>query len=94
MDRNRKDLELVSRAADVFDLPADILGTLPHIELIGDCQMLMNSHQGILAYSREAIDINGGKLIIRVKGEDLELMAMTGCELRIRGKITGLELVR
>ena len=94
MDRNRKDLELVSRAADVFDLPADILGTLPHIELIGDCQMLMNSHQGILAYSREAIDINGGKLIIRVKGEDLELMAMTGCELRIRGKITALELVR
>ena len=94
MDRNRRDLELVSRAADVFDLPADILGTLPHIELIGDCQMLMNSHQGILAYSREAIDINGGKLIIRVKGEDLELMAMTGCELRIRGKITGLELVR
>ena len=94
MDRNRKDLELVSRAADVFDLPADILGTLPHIELIGDCQMLMNSHQGILAYSREAIDINGGKLIIRVKGEELELMAMTGCELRIRGKITGLELVR
>lgn len=94
MDRNRRDLELVSRAADVFDLPADILGTLPHIELIGDCQMLMNSHQGILAYSREAIDINGGKLIIRVKGEDLELMAMTGCELRIRGKITALELVR
>ena len=94
MDRNRRDLELVSRAADVFDLPADILGTLPHIELIGDCQMLMNSHQGILAYSREAIDINGGKLIIRVKGEDLELMAMTGCELRIRGKITGLELIR
>ena len=94
MDRNRRDLELVSRAADVFDLPADILGTFPHIELIGDCQMLMNSHQGILAYSREAIDINGGKLIIRVKGEDLELMAMTGCELRIRGKITTLELVR
>ena len=88
MDKNRKDLDLVSRAADVFDLPADVIAALPHIELIGDC------HQGILSYSREAVDINGGRLIVRVRGEELELMAMTGCELRLKGKITGLELVR
>ncbi len=94
MDKNRKDLDLVSRAADVFDLPADVIAALPHIELIGGCQMLMNSHQGILSYSREAVDINGGRLIVRVRGEELELMAMTGCELRLKGKITGLELVR
>lgn len=94
MDKNRKDLDLVSRAADVFDLPADVIAALPHIELIGDCQMLMNSHQGILSYSREAVDINGGRLIVRVRGEELELMAMTGCELRLKGKITELELVR
>ena len=96
LDRNRKrrDGALIARAADVFDLPADILGTLPHIELIGDCQMLMNSHQGILSYSREAVDINGGKLILRVRGENLELTAMTGCELRLKGRITALELVR
>ena len=86
--------ELPSRAADVFDLPADVIGSLPHVELIGDCQMLMDSHQGILSYSREAIDINGGRLVVRVTGEELELMAMTGCELRIRGKIQKVEMIR
>ena len=93
MDWNRKELEFLTRAADVFDLPADVISSLPHIELIGDCQLLMNSHQGILSYSTETVDINGGKLVIRVRGEGLELMGMTGCELRLRGRITGLELI-
>ena len=66
MERNRG--ELVRRAADLFDLPADVISSLPAVELIGDCQMLMDSHQGILSYSREAIDINGGSLVVRVTG--------------------------
>ncbi len=94
MEKSKRDRDLMSRAADVFDLPADVIAGLPHIELMGDCQLLMNSHQGILSYSREAVDINGGKLILRVRGENLELTAMTGCELRLKGRITVLELVR
>jgi len=86
--------ELSLRAADAFDLPADVISTLPHIELVGDVELLMNSHQGILSYSTELIDINGGKLILRVRGKGLELMAMTGSEVRIKGTITTLELIR
>ena len=37
MDWNRKELDFLTRAADIFDLPADVIGSLPHIELIGDC---------------------------------------------------------
>ena len=87
MDWNQKELNFLTRAADVFDLPADVIGSLPHIELIGDCQLLLSSHQGILSYSTEAIDINGGKLIVRLSGEGLELTAMNG-------RITKVELVR
>ena len=94
MDWSRKEMALISRAADVFDLPADVIGSLPHLELIGDCQLLLGSHQGILAYSREAIDINCGKLIVRIGGQELELMAMNDSELRIKGKIEQVELVR
>ena len=86
MDWNKKELNLISRAADVFDLPADVIGDLPHIELIGDCQLLLSRHQ--------AIDINGGKLIIRLSGQDLELTAMNDSELRVRGQIRSVELVR
>ena len=92
MDFKWKDLPL--RAADVFDLPADVISSLPHIELMGDLQLFMDSHQGILSYSTEQIDINGGRLVIRVRGEGLELMAMTGREVRIKGKLMAVELMR
>ena len=85
--------ELPLKAADVFDLPADVISSLPHIELIGDVQLLMDSHQGILSYSTETIDINGGRLILRVRGRGLELMAMTGNEVRVKGQITEIELM-
>ena len=91
MDWNWKDL--TTRAADIFDLPADVIAALPHIELIGDCQLLMNRHEGILSYSTERIDVNGGALVLRIIGENLELMAMTGCELRVKGRITALQLI-
>lgn len=86
--------ELPLRAADTFDLPADVISSLPHIELVGDVQLLMDSHQGILSYSTEQIDINGGRILVRVRGEGLELMAMTGREVRIKGKLAAVELIR
>ena len=46
MDWSKKEMDIISRAADIFDLPADVIGSLPHLELIGDCQMLLGSHQG------------------------------------------------
>jgi len=82
------------RAADAFDLPADVVSSLPHLELVGDLQLLMNGHRGILSYSTKCIDINGGEVIVRVRGEELELMAMTDHEVRIKGRITGVEVVR
>ena len=93
MERGKRKLELMSQAAELFDLPADVAGGLPHIELIGNCQMLIHSHKGILSYSGETVDVNCGPLIVRITGSGLELAAMTGCEVRIRGKISGLELM-
>ena len=94
MDWSKRELALIRRAADVFDLPADVISGLPHIELMGDCQLLLSSHQGILSMSRDRIDINGGKLLVRLSGQNLELTAMNDSELRVKGQIEKVELVR
>jgi len=85
--------KVLTEAAEIFDLPADVVAGLPHVELVGNTQFFMEHHQGILSYSGEAIDINGGKLIVRVRGEGLELVSMTGEALRIRGTIFHVEWV-
>ena len=84
---------LLVRASHMFDVPADVLSGLPRIELIGSEELRMEQHRGILAYGPDEIHVSGGKLVVQVRGEQLELRAMTPTELLITGKIRGVELV-
>ena len=86
-------LGFLERAAEPFDLPADALAGLPKVELVGDGELRVENHKGILAYGREEIHISGGVYIIKVVGQELELRAMTGLELLLTGKITQITLV-
>ena len=82
----------LERAAETFDLPADALAGLPKVELVGDGELRVENHKGILAYGREEIHISGGPFVVKVTGEGLELRAMTGLELLITGRIAGVQL--
>ena len=82
----------MERAAETFDLPADALAGLPKVELVGDGELRVENHKGILAYGREEIHISGGVYIIKVVGQELELRAMTGLELLITGKVLQISL--
>ncbi len=89
MDRKESLLERASRA---MDIPGDAVAGLPRIELVGDRELRMLYHKGILAYGSEEIHISGGKLAVRVKGTGLELRSMNPTELLITGQIASLEL--
>ena len=83
---------LLERASQVLDIPADAVAGLPRLELLGDRELRMEYHSGILAYGTEEIHISGGKLVVRVRGAGLELRSMNPTELLITGRIASLEL--
>ena len=82
----------LEKTAEVFDLPGDVVAGLPRIELTGSRELRMENHKGILAYGSDEIHISGGKLIIKVRGEGLELKSMNASQLLITGSITGVDL--
>ena len=84
MGRNERPQRVLTRAAELFDLPADIVAGLCHLE----------GHGGILSYGTESIDVSAGTLILRVRGEELTLRSMTDAEVRISGRIDAVEFVR
>ena len=88
MERKESILEKTVRA---LNLPPDVAG-LPRIELLGDRELRVEYHKGILGYGTEEIHISGGKMLIRVLGSDLELLGMNAAELRITGHIRAVEL--
>ena len=92
VEKRRKKEGILEKTAQVFDLPGDVVAGLPRIELTGNRELRMENHKGILAYGNEEIHVSGGKLIVKVRGTDLELKAMNASELLITGNILGLDL--
>ncbi len=92
MERKPRRLRFLERTAEMFDLPADGIAGVPRLELVGDGELRVENHKGILAYGREEIHISGGIYLIKISGQDLEMRAMTGIELLITGKIAQIVL--
>lgn len=81
----------LEKTSAALDLPGDVVAGLPRMELVGNREFRMENHRGILAYGTREIHISGGKLVVRVKGEGLELRSMNPTQLLITGEITGVE---
>ena len=94
MEQYGKTRELRARMAELFDLPADLVAGLAHLELLGDRQLLLEGHGGILSYSDTRIDVSLGGMTLRIEGAGLALRSMTDRELRVRGRIDGVSFVR
>ena len=94
MGKNERPQRMLTRIAELFDLPADVVAGLCHVELLGDRQLFLEGHGGILSYGTEQIDLNAGALILRVRGSGLTLRSMTDAEIRISGRIDAVEYVR
>ena len=92
--RNREQGGVLGSVAELFDLPADVVAGLPRLELVGNRQLYLEHHTGLLAYGEEQIDVNTAHGVLRLRGQRLTLLAMTGEELRIGGRIDAVEWVR
>lgn len=77
---------------DTLDLPGSSLGSTPRVTVTGNSSVMIENHRGLIEYSRERIAVNGGKGIVSVRGDALELEAMTDSEMLISGRIFSIEL--
>lgn len=90
MEKKHKKETLFRRASTALDLPTHALANLPHVELFGDTELRVENHRGILSYASEEIHISGGAYLLKIQGESLDLRTMTGVELLITGRISGI----
>ena len=93
MEIGKREKKVLSGAAELFDLPAEQVAGLPHVEVLGNRQLYMENHRGIISYSDQEIAVSGDGMILRVQGEQLTLVSMTGDALRIQGDIRRVEWV-
>lgn len=92
MEKKGRRPVLREKAAQIFDLPADVIAGVPKLELTGDSEFRMENHRGILSCGEEEIHLSGGIYLVKVSGQELEVRSMTGLEVLVTGKISKIEL--
>ena len=82
---------LWDRAAEVTDLPPEALTNVPKLTVTGCRYAVVEYHRGLASYSEDCIEIEGGTMCLRLRGEGLELVAMNRELLILRGQIFSAE---
>lgn len=79
--------------AEVLELPKDIILDLPKIIMVGNLQIYIENHKGILEYTDNRIRINTKNGILRIIGKNLILKNIVAEEIFIVGEINQVEFI-
>lgn len=71
----------------VLDLPEDVLQELPRITLIGNKELHIENHRGVLHFSTGQLKLALAKGSLEITGENLVIRNILGQELAVEGQI-------
>lgn len=73
--------------ARVLDLPAAVIMDYATIELIGDSEVRIFNHKGLLQYTNQRVRARSLQGVINVEGKKLKILSFSSREIRILGQI-------
>jgi sporulation protein YqfC len=77
----------------MLDLPLDVVQDLPRITLIGNVQLYVENHRGVLHFSSELLRLELTKGKLEVYGNQLVIRAILSEEVFIEGIITDIKYI-
>lgn len=83
-----------TRLAQWLDLPRDVVLNLPRISVVGDLQILVQNHRGVMEYTPQRIVIGMEHGAIEITGDDLAIGNIHNEEVNIAGRLKAIQLLR
>jgi sporulation protein YqfC len=77
--------------AEKLDLPESIVLDLPKISIVGNNEITIENHKGIILFEKKQIKINSGVGLISIQGNNFEILFMGGSTITISGKFQTVE---
>jgi sporulation protein YqfC len=72
--------------AEKLDLPRDIILDIPKITIVGDNEITIENHKGIIIFDNNEVKVNSNVGCISIKGEKFEIRYIGGSTITISGK--------
>lgn len=90
MSRIKRKLHKLS--ASWLDMPQDVVFELPRITLIGDRQLYIENHRGVINFTNEVLRLSLSKGELEVRGKELIIRTIWTDEVFVEGIILGIEM--
>lgn len=78
---------------NLVDFPKEVLLNLPKITVIGNTQVTVENHKGIIEYIPERIRINSTIGMIRICGNNMVINSVMTEIIVVTGKIVSIEIL-
>jgi len=78
--------------AQLLDMPQDVVYDLPRLTIIGDRQLYIENHRGIVHFSNEKLRLALSKGEIEITGSGLVIRTIWTEEIFVEGVITNIEI--
>lgn len=83
---------LLRKVADALELPRDIVLDLPRVTLVGNVQLHLENHRGIIEYTSTCVRVNTTRGELVVRGSGLQVGSITPEEIVLEGRIETVNL--
>ncbi|CCO09096.1 sporulation protein YqfC [Desulforamulus hydrothermalis] len=85
--------KLKKQLSDFLEIPHDVMLDLPKIVLVGNLQVFIENHRGIVEYSTEKIRVMVGEGEVGITGRQLVLRNIRTDEICVEGQIKSLSFL-
>jgi sporulation protein YqfC len=77
-------------AAEWLDLPADAVGDVPRLEMVGGFRMKVENHRGVVHFTENLIQLKVESGLLFIAGEGMKIRAIDPEGIWIEGRIREL----
>lgn len=84
--------KIKERVAEILELPKDVVMDTPKITLIGNIQLNIENHRGIIEYCIDKIRINTSIGVYKITGLNLIIKNILPEEIIVTGEIENIDI--
>ena len=83
--------KLLTKTVKTLDMPKTLVPGIVMMHTLGNKEILIENHYGIVELNENEMEISGGSMTIKIFGEKLSIERMSLAETVVKGKILGIE---
>ncbi|MDI3538093.1 MAG: hypothetical protein PWQ41_122 [Bacillota bacterium] len=87
----QRGVRLGRRLAELLEIPPDIVLDLARLTLVGNLQLVLENHRGIVEYSSNRVRLALAQGELTISGSDLVLVSLSADEIVVEGHIGKVE---